>query len=251
MKIHQLQGYIQTIYVIEYPDKILVFDSGCKVDVHLIHTFIVNDLKRNFSDVLLVAVSHIHPDHAGGANGLKRNFKIKVAAPRGINNWYKGIKGIKDYIIDVLLTHYVAIKMKKKFEWLVSGRIVNADYFLNDGDRLPGFEDWQVIKTSGHTDSDLSFYHNETSTVYVGDVIIKVRGRYIHPHPVSFPIQYRSTLKKLSDEKFVTYLLAHGGQNQIKKEDIDKILSTVSDTPVTNKQILKQVLGNYRKNKKL
>ena len=48
---------------------------------------------------------------------------------------------------------------------------MEADTCVQDGDKIPNFEDWQVVSTAGHTDRDISLWHAETSQVYVADLV--------------------------------------------------------------------------------
>ena len=73
-RIHQVAGRIALITIIEYPDKILILDTGSKKDYKLIETFFKNDLKREMDDVKLIAVSHAHPDHSAGVFAFRKKF---------------------------------------------------------------------------------------------------------------------------------------------------------------------------------
>lgn len=54
------------------------------------------------------------------------------------------------------------------------------DYCVTDGDQLPGFEQWRVVETPGHTDRELSLLHIESNKVHVVDLIVKVK-KSIYP----------------------------------------------------------------------
>ncbi|GAL35099.1 Zn-dependent hydrolase [Vibrio maritimus] len=43
MKIHQISGYIQQIYLAEYPDKLLLLDGASRADVGTILRYIRDD----------------------------------------------------------------------------------------------------------------------------------------------------------------------------------------------------------------
>ena len=96
MKIHTIKGYIQTTYIIEYPDKILILDSGCRPDYKKILEFVTIQLARGIKDIKLVALSHAHPDHMGGADLLQTKFQIPIAATGrgggrvGLTAWARG-----------------------------------------------------------------------------------------------------------------------------------------------------------------
>lgn len=249
MKIHQIKGYIQSLYLVEYPDSLLLLDSGCYCDFPIVEDFITNNLKREFSDLKLVLISHTHPDHAGGAWRFKR-AGINIAFKERMDHWYLGRRGFKNYWIDILLTWYVAKKMKRPFKNIFFKRRIDADFFLNDGTSVPGFPEWLCLDAPGHTDSDMTFYHRESSTAYVGDNIIKLRNKYIIPHPVSFPKLYRNSLEMYLNQGIQKFLLAHGGETCISKEELGDLINRVPNTAIDNSDILRQLIGNFKKNLK-
>lgn len=93
LRIHQLEGYIQNITLIEQEGRLLLFDSGCINDVKRIKRYCRESLKRSPADIKLTAVTHIHPDHAGGAVCLRKKFGIPIAAHKDVDRWYRGWAG--------------------------------------------------------------------------------------------------------------------------------------------------------------
>jgi glyoxylase-like metal-dependent hydrolase (beta-lactamase superfamily II) len=246
MKVHIIKGYIQNIYLVEYSHGLLLLDSGCYCDFPIIKTFIESNLNRKISELKLVLVSHTHPDHIGGAWRFKK-AGIPIACFKDMDQWYLRKNGLRNYWVDILLTWYVARKMKRPIKNIFFKRRVNAEYLLEDGDKIPFFEDWKALHTPGHTDSDLTFIHEESGKAYIGDNIIKLRDNFIIPHPISFPDRYKESLARYKDLSIKEFLLAHGGETSISNESIDDILSRVKPHVIDNSHILKQVLGNLRK----
>jgi len=76
-KIHEIQGHIQSNYIIEYQDKILLMDCATKADLKKIRKYIDGELGRKMEDIKLAVVSHMHPDHAG----LALTYHEESAAP--------------------------------------------------------------------------------------------------------------------------------------------------------------------------
>ncbi|MFT4994578.1 MAG: glyoxylase-like metal-dependent hydrolase (beta-lactamase superfamily II), partial [Paraglaciecola sp.] len=159
MQIHHLHGYIQSVYLVEYPDKLLLLDGCCRADIPMLKTFITKDLKRPFSDVKLVVVTHMHPDHAGAAHKLRELSQCKLASANKKNHWYRGLQGALMHLTDIALATWVAGRMGRPKKNLWYSAKLKPDYVLNDGDTLPGFADWQILETPGHTDRDLSVLH--------------------------------------------------------------------------------------------
>ncbi|MCR9204386.1 MAG: MBL fold metallo-hydrolase [Halobacteriovoraceae bacterium] len=248
MKIHSIKGYICMIYLVEYDQGLLLLDSGCRVDVPVVKAFIENELNRPFSDLSLVLVSHAHPDHSGGASTYKK-LGIKVAGPIASNNWYSGLGGIAKYMIDILLTYYVAYKIRQKnlYQFIFFKRKVDFDYPLEEGQLIPGFGEWKVVSAPGHTSSDLSFFHEGTKTAYVADNLILTGRGVIAPYPITLPPSYRESLAKYLKLGVEEFLMAHYGRQKIPHEKIEKIISKVKDTPRIHRTTLPRMVKKLLK----
>lgn len=223
--IHAVDGYIETLYLAVYKDRVLALDSGCRSDVPRIEQVMRRRLNRPMSQLALTVASHTHPDHAGGAHTLRRRHAIPVAAPEEINLWYAGFSGGLQHKIDTLLGYFVAWTLKYPFEMICFKKHLFYDHPLTDGDTLPGFEDWQVIATPGHTSHDVVLYHPEAQTLYAADVILKVGAAYRPPFPVSMKKEMRESLEKLRGLKVRHLLLAHGGPQRVT--DFSALIDTM------------------------
>lgn len=243
MKVHQIQGYISILYLIEYDHGLLLLDSGCRPDVATVIDYIENHLRRPLSDLKLVCVSHAHPDHSGGAH-LFQKRGIKIGGKRECNLWYRGASGFFTYLTDIFLTYVVAKKVRKKdiYQNVIFPRKVHFDveFSLNEG--IPGFEEWQVLHAPGHTDNDLSFYHRATNTAYIGDNIIATHKKFMAPYPIYLPRMYKETLKKYLTLEVKTFLMAHYGSHDVAYSEINKIISKVSNKPRRHKTMLPSLL---------
>ncbi|MDP7592917.1 MAG: MBL fold metallo-hydrolase [Litorilituus sp.] len=234
MKLHQLKGYIQTIVLAEYADRLLLLDGCSRADVSLLKHYIIDTLKRPLSDLQLVVVTHMHPDHAGAAHKLREITGCKIASANVDGQWYSGFDGVLMHITDILLTRYVAKKQKQKQRWLWYSSKLKADYKLNDGDFLPGFHDWQALATQGHTDRDLSLHHLPSSKVYIADLIVTTRKGFIPPFPIFYPNRYRQSLQKIANLNVDSLILAHGGEVQLSTKDFDHLLAKAPKKPITH-----------------
>jgi glyoxylase-like metal-dependent hydrolase (beta-lactamase superfamily II) len=212
MKLHIIKGYIQNIYLVEYNHGCLLLDGCCKADVPTITQFFNTDLKRPMSDLKLVVVTHMHPDHAGAAHALRKITGCRIATGRSKGAWYGGFQGKLMYITDVLLSLYVARRIGRQLKNLWYKPTLLADVILNEGDLLPDFEEWKVIETHGHTDRDISLWHLPTHRIYVADLVVKVREKYLTPWPIFHPNRYRSSVEKIKSLSPDYVLLAHGGE---------------------------------------
>ncbi|PIE70534.1 MAG: Zn-dependent hydrolase [Deltaproteobacteria bacterium] len=209
-KIHQITGYICELYIVEYPDRLLLLDGGCSTDTSRISTYITRHLKRSLADLRLVVVTHIHPDHAGGSDFFRKKG-IPIAAPAGINQWYAGPGGFIQHKIDICLSYLVVYLSRSPIKSLWYHRQVQATTDLFHKSRLPAFDDWTVICVPGHTWHDIALYHPDSGILYAGDTLIRVNGRFNLPFPVSYPDAMTHSLERLRYLPIRTALLAHGG----------------------------------------
>ncbi|WP_163133904.1 MBL fold metallo-hydrolase [Agarivorans sp. Alg241-V36] len=242
MKIHQLEGYIQNIFLVEYPTKLLLLDGCCRADVAMLRRYICEELARPFSQLKLVMVTHMHPDHAGGASYLQRRFKLSIAGAEHPGEWYQGIAGRCKHLVDLALAHYVAKRHRRAKANLWYSPKLTFTHRLKDGQRLPGFEDWQVCFTPGHTDRDLSLYHPATKTLYVADCILRVKGSLICPFPISNPSLYRQSIERFSQMQVDNYLLAHGEGGEISQAELSQLQQLCPEQATSYKGFLGELL---------
>ena len=231
MKIHQLQGFIQSIYLVEYPDKLLLLDGCCRADIDLLKQFITGELGRSFSDLKLVVVTHMHPDHAGAAHKLRKMTGCKIASTKKPNQWYAGLTGKFNHLTDLASAIWVANRLKRPKRNLWYSPYLKADIGLADHDTLPGFDDWLVLETEGHTDRDLSVLHLPTQRMYVADLFVKVKNRFIPPIPVNFPKPYLASIIKVRDLQPASIMLAHGGEVELTEHDFEHLVTVAPRKP--------------------
>ncbi|MCP4131688.1 MAG: MBL fold metallo-hydrolase [bacterium] len=209
--IHQLKGHIEYVFLAEYPDKILVLDGGCRDDARLIEEFVTQKLNRHMSNIRLSIISHMHPDHAAGAQLLRSRFNIPIASYHTIDRWYSGFRGRIQHFTDTFFSQVAARLMRQPLKRMWYGHQLNPEIILFEGDQLPLFPDWEVVHTPGHTNHDIALLNRECATLYAGDIIIKIRKRFLLPYPIIFPHLMEESLMKLSQMDIHRLLMAHGG----------------------------------------
>ncbi|WP_299076083.1 MBL fold metallo-hydrolase [uncultured Paraglaciecola sp.] len=233
MKIHHLKGYIQSIYLVEYPDKLLLLDGCCRADIPTLKQYIVDELRRPLTDLKLIVVTHMHADHAGAAHKLRKLTGCKIASANLPKQWYAGLGGRVMHLVDMMLALWVANRIAKPLKNLWYSPHLTVDHALVDNDILPGFGDWCVLETRGHTDRDLSVLHLPSKRLYVADLLVNVKGRFIPPIPVYFPDQYLASVLKVKELQPASIMLAHGGEVQLTEKDYQHILTVAPRHPVT------------------
>ncbi|OEE69547.1 MBL fold metallo-hydrolase [Vibrio genomosp. F6] len=239
MKLHRIQGYIQKIYLIEYENKLMLLDGASRADVSTIRTYIEETLQRSFNDLTIVVVTHMHPDHAGAAHQLRRLTGCKIVSAHKKTDWYSGVDGWLMHLTDLALAWWMANRMGIPKRNLWYSRKLKPDYKLNDGDLIPGFEDWQVLETPGHTDRDLSVYCASESILYVADLMVEVKKQLIAPFPIFHPNKYRDSLHRVYHLNVKTLLLAHGGKSELNQQRFEHLVTTAPTRPITHWRVTK------------
>ena len=231
MRLHTLSGYIQHIYLAEHDDGLLLLDGCSRADVNAVCDYITHTLQRPLTQLKLIVVTHMHPDHAGGAMLLRKKTGAKVAAHPKAANWYKGVAGRTAHGIDLLLTWWVAGRIGKRKMPIWYNPVLAPDIILNDKDTLPYFNQWQVLYTPGHTDHDLSVVHLPTKQAYIADVLVKVKGELVPPYPLCHPNQYRESLKKLAQSYIETFFCAHVPPTPRRDINFEHVILNAPRTP--------------------
>lgn len=242
-EIVRLDGYIQSTYLAVYPNKILLLDGCCRPDVSMVLDYIQKTLQRPASDLKVVLVSHMHPDHAGGAIKLKKETGCLIVSADKPQQWYKGIGGQLMHLVDMGMSHYAAKLTGRPFERLWYPPHLHADITVKDGDRVPEFNDWQIVETPGHTDRDLSFFHLPSRQVYTGDLIIKLKHKFVAPFPIYDTKVYIRSLQKIKDLNPSNVMMAHGRSFAIDVMTFDKLIAEAPKHPRTIKDTIRHKLS--------
>lgn len=243
MKLHLLDGYIQQIYLVEENNRLMLLDGCCRADVGVVIRYIARDLELPLSSLKTVIVTHMHPDHAGGADRLRKLTGCQLVSANIEGDWYQGIDGYFMHLTDMALALWVGKRKGKGRRKILYSRRLNFDLLLNDGDEIPGFEEWQVLFTQGHTDRDLSVLHHPTKQLYVADLLVAVKGRLIPPFPVFYPNRYKQSLKRIQDLDIERIWLAHGGEQDLSEINFKLIEESTPSEPQTHWRSVKKKLS--------
>lgn len=241
-EIVRLEGYIQSSYLAVYPDKIMLLDGCCRADVPMVLDYIKSTLKRPATDLKVVVVTHMHPDHAGGASALRKATGCLIVSADKPKPWYAGISGKAMYLTDIALAHYVARRTQRPYANLWYPTHLHPDITVKEGDCIPSFEEWQVLETPGHTDRDLSLFHLSTRQVYTADLIIKLRHKFVAPFPVHYPKAYVQSLQKIKDLRPSNVMMAHGCELPIDAATFDMLIAQAPKKPRTITDTIKHKL---------
>ncbi len=171
------------VYLVANRDKLLLIDTGPKVSTELLAK-LIKSIVGSFTRIL-IALTHIHIDHAGGVGTLVRklekSFNVEVEVlvhPRGLRH-LANPKKLWEASLNVL---------GKAAELQGKPEPVNEEllYPLNDGESIKlGNVEVLAIHTPGHAPHHISFIVYPDNIAITGDAVaIHYDGRV---HPVSPP----------------------------------------------------------------
>ena len=210
-ELHQLRGYIQDIFLVVYPHKIMLLDGTCRPDVDTVLSYITGQLQRPATDLKLCVVSHMHPDHAGGAHHYRHRSQTQVLASPFADKWYTGLRGHIQHLLDTAMGQFVAHQTGRMNKRLWYKTRVQPDYLAQHQQTVPNFADWQILCTPGHTNHDITLYHPQYQIAYVGDLVLRIRQKFLLPFPINLPQLMAQSLHVLSQQPIQHLLMAHGG----------------------------------------
>lgn len=211
----------------------MLLDGCCRADVPLLERFIQHNLTRSMTDLKVIVVTHMHPDHAGAAAALRDRYGCQILSAQKPKQWYRGLGGRLMHLTDIALSYWVARRIGKARKNLWYSPYLIPDIVPSNEMLIPGFEEWQVLETPGHTDRDLSVLHCPSGRVYVADLIVKVKKRFVPPFPVFHPNQYKRSIHQLCKANFNSIMLAHGGEVELSEADFDFLLDVAPEVPKT------------------
>ena len=220
MKIHQVKTRLVNSYVIEYPDKLLVIDVALKCHRYVLG-FIDQELGRDIHDVQLVVCTHDDPDHIGGVAALAELCEAQTAIPyASLSRAQKLSNDITGGVVRLVTLGREALRFRAFSMYLNPGRnrqarskpkftqktshkkktrLKRPDQRLKNNNQLPGFSDWTVIHTPGHSWDSCCYYHKQTQSIVSGDTLLgsMKKGRVVTPSIYSNRKQTLYTLEKL------------------------------------------------------
>ncbi len=180
-------------YVIEYPDRLFVMDVAVRCHRYVLG-FIEQELKRNIDDVVLVTCSHDDPDHMGGVRRLATLCNAEIAIPHhagALRSKFLGdptgfiiraVTALREGLRARMWTMYFNPKRgrhaRKQPKYLGKKGLMKPlkglkhRHRMSGNESLPGFEDWQIIHTPGHSWDSCCFYHEASGSLLSGDTLL-------------------------------------------------------------------------------
>jgi hydroxyacylglutathione hydrolase len=243
--INIVTGRASPSYIIN-GESIAVVDVCFPSDAKTILTFVKSTLGRDVTDIKFIILTHSHIDHVNGADYLVDKTGATIVAHKNAQKYLTGKKAIpsakfhklweflgflrkysfpRPSLTDIFIMPWSGIPVIKKgirskdMQWVV------------DGDNLPGYPEWKVIHTPGHTDDCICLYNAKQKSLITGDTIINLQGEMV-----------LNPLLKLNSDALAESF------NKLKQLEVDNIFPGWGP-PVFGKDILDCVstdtLGEY------
>lgn len=220
-------------------DALTLIDGGVKTekawDAFL---FQLNEIGIRPGDIDQIVLTHHHPDHVGLLEWLPKD--IPVYGHRYVRPWIEKDQDFFSVHDDFYKRLFVEFAVEGDFDHLLammkSALRFSCErpltYEIEEGDVIPGFENWVVLETPGHAQSHLVFYREKDGTLLAGDHVLATisSNPLLEPPLVSTAnrpkpqLQYNDSLRKLLEFDIRIAYTGHGPEVKKLHELIERRL---------------------------
>ncbi|MBD1222680.1 MBL fold metallo-hydrolase [Virgibacillus halodenitrificans] len=248
-------------------DTLSLVDAGVKTkEAWEALTSQLKQLNYSPNDIEQIILTHHHPDHIGLIEEFPRVRSI--VGHRYINPFLIRDEGFIDNYIEFFKSCFHVNGVPDSFQSEMEKERIAFEYFgrgelteyIDEGQNIPGHEDWGVIETKGHAQSHLSFLREQDGMFIGGDHLLQ----HISPNPLIEPpyegqndrskslLQFRSNLIKCKEASIRTVLPGHGPvfsnvdevvEHQLSRQEqrADKVYQYLKKESASPYQICKQL----------
>lgn len=209
-------------YLIEGKNGYLLVDSGWNsTESFYALEKQLSEIKVNLSDIYLIFVTHLHPDHYGLADKIRRKSKSKIIMHHKTEKFINQFENLKDYFDKMV--EWLKINGTPVFDledWLKDSMSIMRvfeppipDIFVEDHEALDlGNFHFDIIWTPGHSQDHICLYEPYKKIFLSGDHLLPTITPNVSLQMKDFgnPLKdYLESLKKISALKVETVLPAH------------------------------------------
>ncbi|WJE14306.1 MBL fold metallo-hydrolase [Halobacillus sp. ACCC02827] len=248
-------------------DRLSLVDAGVKTEeAWTVLKERLKELGYAPEDIEQVILTHHHPDHMGLIERFPKLDSI-IAHPK-LKPWlereeeylqryerfFKAMyieSGVPERFLPMLKG------LRKSLKWSARGTLTGT---LQEGDTLPGHDNWKALETPGHAQSHLSFLREADGAFIGGDLLLS----HISSNPLLEPgfcdgdprprplLQYRESLERLLDLPITSIYPGHGkifdGHVPLIKERLEKqekrarkVKEMVREVPLTAYEVCERL----------
>jgi glyoxylase-like metal-dependent hydrolase (beta-lactamase superfamily II) len=176
--IHVVTDDFVNVYLVETGEGVVVIDAGLETTWRHVYD-VLRGMGRSPRDIIAVIVTHHHWDHVGSLKRIVEDTGARVVAHREEARLVEREAGVR------------------------------VDWEVEDGDSVYGL---RVIHTPGHTPGHIALLHEESRSLFSGDLVYERAGVLEEiPHRYSMdPMENRRSIARLAGYNFDNLLPAHG-----------------------------------------
>ena len=159
------------------------------------------------ADVTRILLTHVHPDHAGGAAELSRQTGADVWMHQGDHPSATAGTIVQKPDQRFLLGRLFGRLPDPRFEPFQPGPL------LNDGDVLPVAGGVRIVHTPGHSPGHVSLLHEPTRTLVTGDAMFNFSFRGLSLSPKFLCADFaltQQTVHRLGELEYDVAAFTHG-----------------------------------------
>jgi len=166
-------------------ERVIVVDPGSELNVRLALAYLQDFLHRTPTDIDLIVLTHLHPDHTAGVELLRRICNAPIAASiaaqqlaREETQGKQALPGITHFAEQVLRqkTALAALHYLDLFPPNYADQMNMINIWLEDVAGVPYHPNWRVIASPGHTPDSICLYNPFSYEILCGDTVITLES---------------------------------------------------------------------------
>lgn len=184
----------------------------------------LHELNIKPTDIEQIVLTHHHPDHVGLLDYFPESLNVygHMLNERWLQRSDSFLKEHDKFYQKLFVefgipdSYFPFIgQLKKTLRYSCQRGLTET---VQEGSRIPGLQDWQIIETPGHAQSHIALYRKKDGVLIGGDHVLA----HISPNPLLEPpingetdrpkplVQYNQSLKKLLDYPIQKVYTGHG-----------------------------------------
>jgi hydroxyacylglutathione hydrolase len=176
-------------YLVNDEEHCFVIDPGSVLNTQLTLYYLQQFLHRSPSDIDLIVLTHLHPDHTAGVEALRKACNAPVAASslakQLVQSWMDDNR--QEIRSKLGMSHFVGHMLSQRplpgslhhldlFPPRYEQQVQMVDIWLEDVAGLPNHINWRVIASPGHTPESLCLYNPFSYELVCGDTVVTLEG---------------------------------------------------------------------------